>query len=177
LRPSLRSSEARQSRQFSPSNLTFRAVVNAPLRPTVARLAAFSLHPNDARWSAASSQQTASRRQRRIFPNGRSPSIADCRSSNFGYGFSAAGVWLRHSGSATRISANNGQHLTGCMTYSIWWSKTEEKVRLGRVKSAECAWLYRRRCRTHRSLWAFISHHACPPRGSGRALGKEIRRS
>ena len=38
----------------------------SPLRPTVARLAAFSLHPNDARWSAASSQQTASRRHYRL---------------------------------------------------------------------------------------------------------------
>ena len=42
------------------------SAIHAPLRPTVARPAAFSLHPNDARWSAASSQQTASRRHHRL---------------------------------------------------------------------------------------------------------------
>ena len=43
------SAPVRQCRQVLPSNETFRAAIHAPLRPTVARPAAFSLHPNDAR--------------------------------------------------------------------------------------------------------------------------------
>ena len=60
------SATGRQCRQVLPSNQTLRAVVRAPLRPRVAQPAAFSLHPNDARWSEASSQQTASRRHHRL---------------------------------------------------------------------------------------------------------------